>query len=245
MIVSRVYNWLQNNLPVETHCLLCRGKTAWKTPICEQCFDVFPAPIHPCHYCGLEVQDEALSLCSACMITSPEYDLCLAAYLYEYPIRQVVQAIKYQKRLEMIRPMMKQLTHSLQDYYLDTPWPEVMIPIPLHNRRLRQRGYDQTLLMAKELRRQLPDTAPTRVDAQLLIRTKATAAQQGLDAKARRKNIRRAFTINSKATYRHIALIDDVVTTGETVSEAARMFKKSGVEKVDVWTLARTPEPDK
>lgn len=244
MIVNRVYSWLQNNLNLEIHCLLCRGSTYWETPVCPLCIGSCPVCDFPCHRCGLPVQDMTTSLCTQCMIHPPIYDHCLSGYLYEYPVSQMIQAIKYQSRLELIAPVSRQLTHSLQDFYLDSPWPQALIPIPLHKKRLRQRGYDQTLLLARELKKQLPEDAPTLLDTRLLTRVKATDPQQGLSAIDRRKNIRQAFSLASPSSYQHIALFDDVVTTGETVSEAARLFKKSGAIRVDVWALARTPEPD-
>ncbi|OED44074.1 hypothetical protein ACH42_08525 [Endozoicomonas sp. (ex Bugula neritina AB1)] len=244
MIVNRVYNWLQNNLRIEVHCLLCRGKALWKNPICEYCLKTCPTCDFACHQCGLPLHDEDASLCSRCTKKAPLFNQCLSGYLYEYPVRQIIQAIKYKNRLELISPITRQLSHTLQDFYLDTPWPEALIPIPLHNQRLQQRGYDQTLLLAKELHRQLPAEAITQLDVQLLQRIRATSPQQGLNAKARKKNIKHAFSLRSPISYHHIALIDDVVTTGETVSEATRLLKQAGIEKVDIWTLARTPEPD-
>ncbi len=244
MIVSKVYNWLQNRLEIEIHCLLCRGKTLWSKPLCQFCLNVLPINHFACHQCALPLTDTDASICARCIQSSPVFDQCLSAYLYDYPVRQVIQAIKYQGKLELIRPITRQLTDTILDFYIDSPWPEAIIPIPLHKQRLRQRGFDQTLQFAKELLHQLSGNTDCKLDIELLQRTKATPPQQGLDAKGRIKNIRKAFALSHPTTYQHVVLIDDVVTTGATVSEAARLLKKAGVTTVDIWTLARTPEVD-
>ncbi len=147
--------------------------------------------------------------------------------------------IKYQSRLELVRPMVIPLAQLLLDYYGSEGWPDVLLPVPLHNKRLRERGYDQTLLLAKALQRQLHHL---KVDCHLLERVRHGPAQQQLDARARRKNIRQAFVLRGKPTFTHVAVLDDVVTTGATVSEIARLLKGSMVDRVDIWCIARTPE---
>ncbi|WP_020584234.1 ComF family protein [Endozoicomonas elysicola] len=149
--------------------------------------------------------------------------------------------VKYQSRLELIRPMASSLAEVLMDYYLDDQWPEIMLPVPLHRKRLRERGYDQTLLLTKALKKLL-NTQDLNIDQQLIKRIIHSAPQQSLDANARQKNIRNAFILNRKPEWKHVALVDDVVTTGATVSEITRLLKKGGVERVDIWSIARTPE---
>lgn len=157
--------------------------------------------------------------------------------------------VKYQSRLELIKPMAASLAELLMDYYLDAQWPEIMLPVPLHRKRLRERGYDQTLLLTKALKKLLSTRGPgidldfdMDIEQRLIKRTIHGVPQQSLDASARQKNIRNAFTLNSKPPWKHVALVDDVVTTGATVSEITRLLKKSGVERVDIWSIARTPE---
>ena len=115
------------------------------------------------------------------------------------------------------------------------------MPVPLHASRLRERGYNQALELAKPLARALRIPLAEGV----LSRTKPTAAQTILDAKTRRKNLRGAFVVNeslrAKIEATHIALIDDVMTTGATLRECTRVLKRAGVARVDVWALARAP----
>ncbi|WP_257294950.1 ComF family protein [Endozoicomonas sp. YOMI1] len=153
--------------------------------------------------------------------------------------------VKYQSRLELIKPMAASLAEWLIDYYLDDQWPEIMLPVPLHRKRLRERGYDQTLLLTKALKKLLNIrdlNIDLDIEQQLIKRTIHSVPQQSLDATARQKNIRNAFTLNSKPQWNHVALVDDVVTTGATVNEITRLLKKSGVKRVDIWSVARTPD---
>lgn len=241
--VSKVYNWLSNNLHIQIHCLLCRSHTTWQQPVCQLCLECCHSPLSFCSVCGLPTTCNTVEVCPQCSQQPPPFDLCLSAYLYEFPVNRIVQSIKYNGRLELIRPITKHLTDIIQDYYSDSPWPEAIIPVPLHKRRLCQRGYDQALLIAREIYIQLQKTWQISLDTHSLKRTVATQPQQRLDASARRKNLRNAFSMDNRAGYTHIALVDDVVTTGETVSEISRLLKKHQVERIDVWSLARTAAP--
>ena len=241
--VNKVYKWLSNNFCIQIHCLLCRTHTTWKQPVCQLCLESCPSPHSFCSICGLPLTCSTIGVCGQCQQKPPPFDLCLSGYLYEFPVNRIVQSIKYNGRLELIRPITRHLTDILQDYYSDSPWPETIIPVPLHKHRLCKRGYDQALLIAREIYAQLHRTCHLSLDTQCLKRKLATLPQQGLDARARRKNLRNAFTMNNKAGYAHVALVDDVVTTGETVSEISRLLKKHQVRRVDIWSLARTPAP--
>ncbi|USE36975.1 ComF family protein [Endozoicomonas sp. SCSIO W0465] len=180
-------------------------------------------------------------MCGQCLKQPPLFDHCLAPFLYQFPVNRILQLVKYQSRLELIKPMATSLAELLMEYYLDDQWPETMLPVPLHRKRLRERGYDQTLLLTKALKKLLI-TKDLSIDQKLIKRTIHSVPQQSLDATARQKNIRNAFTLSRKPKWHHVALVDDVVTTGATVSEITKLLKKSGVERVDIWSIARTPE---
>lgn len=137
--------------------------------------------------------------------------------------------------------MASSLTELLMECYMDDHWPEIMLPVPLHNKRLRERGYDQALLISKALKKQLHGTH-MEINDQLIKRTVNSVPQQSLDSTARQKNIRNAFTLRGKPEWEHVALIDDVVTTGATVNEITGILKGNGVKRVDIWCIARTPE---
>lgn len=115
--------------------------------------------------------------------------------------------------------------------------PNLLLPVPLHRRRLKDRGYNQALEIARPLARYFQ----LDISSGLCRRTENTAAQSGLNRKAREKNLRHAFSLMEDVTGRHITLVDDVVTTGTTVAELARCLKRGGATRVDVWAVARTP----
>jgi ComF family protein len=117
--------------------------------------------------------------------------------------------------------------------------PDALVPVPLHSARLRKRGFDQALELAKMIAKH--KALPLRSD--LLLRTRNTAAQSYLDANQRRHNLKNAFVASKRAMPRHVALIDDVMTTGATVHECAKVLLKAGVRRVDIWVIARVAMP--
>jgi ComF family protein len=119
----------------------------------------------------------------------------------------------------------------------DIELPDVIMPVPLHPSRLRERGFNQALELAKPIGREFD----IPIDTKSCKRIKATATQSTLDKKIRIKNMRGAFEIVQPLDCKHLVLIDDVVTTGTTVNELAKILKANGVQRVDVWALARTP----
>lgn len=113
----------------------------------------------------------------------------------------------------------------------------MLIPVPLHPRRFRQRGFNQAVEIAKPISRRLNIPLNTHC----CVRTRYTTPQFELPAKQRIKNLKNAFVVNNPPNVNHIAIIDDIVTTATTVNELAMQFRKSGVEKVDIWSFARAP----
>ena len=117
--------------------------------------------------------------------------------------------------------------------------PELLVPVPLHTSRLRKRGYNQALELARPLAQRFG--LPLAHD--VLSRARPTGAQTELDAAARATNVRAAFAVKRMPVHKHVAIVDDVMTTGATLAECARALRAAGVERVDVWALARTPLP--
>jgi ComF family protein len=146
--------------------------------------------------------------------------------------------MKFRARLNLVRLLGELLADGLMDAAAtpDWTWPDAIVPVPLHPQRLRQRGYNQALEMARLLERRLA----LPVAAACCQRIRSTQAQSALAARQRRSNIRGAFDVTAPLP-RHLAILDDVVTTGATVSELARVLRRHGCERVDVWALARTP----
>lgn len=113
--------------------------------------------------------------------------------------------------------------------------PERLLPVPLGPARFRQRGYNQAIVLAEQIARR----SGIRLQTDALVRTRDTLEQAGLDRRARRKNVRRAFALLRPLQAKHVAIVDDVVTTGNTANELARVLKRAGVERVEVWAIAR------
>jgi ComF family protein len=180
--------------------------------------------------------------CSQCTINPPAFDEVICAWLYDFPIDTLVTRFKHQGKWPMGRLMADLFGEFLRYRFNEgLARPDFLLPVPMANKRLRQRGYNQAVMLAAWLgpSLQLP------VNERLLRRVKETPAQQGLDAKARRRNLLDAFKLLTPqdVTGKHIALVDDVLTTGSTADVIAKMLRRAGARQVDVYCLARTPKP--
>ena len=234
-----VYSRIHIEQLLQVSCLLCRGPASFSQPVCHYCLESCLLIEHPCTRCGTPILAGNLSTCAQCQTTPPPYHQSHCAFLYSYPVDHIIHRVKYRNQINLIPPITRPLTKILQERYQQQSWPQAIIPIPLHKKRLQERGYDQALLIAKALRRQLRNV-DINLDSKLIKQVKPTRPQQGLKARERRKNIRGAFHITKAPAYQHVALLDDVVTTGATVSEVAKLLTREGVKCVDIWSLART-----
>jgi ComF family protein len=157
----------------------------------------------------------------------------LCAYHYGYPLQHLIRQLKYQAALPNAQVLGTLLASYLHERHA-AEWPECFVPVPLHPSRYRRRGYNQVIEVGKVLQPLLP--VPMRTD--LVTRRRNTVEQAGLLRRARRSNLRRAFVTHGVLP-KHIAILDDVVTTGSTVNELSRVFKAAGVERLEIWGLAR------
>lgn len=172
--------------------------------------------------------------CGACLRHPPPQTRAHAAFVYRSPLDRLLPRAKFHGDLAALALLGRLMAHALGD----AARPEALVPLPLHARRLRQRGYDQALELARPLARWLD--LPLRDD--VLLRVRATSAQSRLDAAARQRNLRQAFVVRPRvALPSHVALVDDVMTTGATVRSAAHALLRAGVARVDVWVCARVP----
>jgi ComF family protein len=172
--------------------------------------------------------------CGACLQRPPPLAETHAVFVYGFPLDRLVPRFKFHNDLAAGRLLSELMLESVSGL----PRPSALVPVPLHEARLRQRGYDQALELAKPLARALQ--VPLLSEA--LVRTRATAPQSELDAGARRRNLRRAFEIRAGAALPdHVALVDDVMTTGATLEAAAKTLRRAGVARVDAWVCARVP----
>lgn len=224
------------------HCLLCGARAERSRDLCAACAaDLAPNPT-ACARCALPLPAPALR-CGECLDNEPPFDATFAPYLYGHPLDLLLTRLKFGHHLAAGRVLAELWIDSAHAARAGgtVALPAAIVPMPLHATRLRERGYNQALELAKPLAREFG----IALAPDLLRRTRATAAQSNLDAAARRKNLRGAFDIDAAALAAsaptHVALLDDVMTTGTTVREAARTLKRAGVARVDVWVLARAP----
>ncbi|WMC10364.1 ComF family protein [Oceanimonas pelagia] len=210
-------------------CLLCRQDCHDAALLCQHCRNELPVLEHPCPGCACPLP-MAGARCGHCQKRPPPWQRMQVLAPYEAPFNRLVHDLKYHGRLLNGRLLGQLLAERLLP-----PWPEAVLPVPLHWWRRLRRGGNQ----AEEIARGLPPALT--VDHRLLRRVRATAAQTHLSKAERRRNLTGAFTTAS-CPYRHVALLDDVITTGATMAELTRLLQAHGVERVEVWAVCRTLE---
>lgn len=170
----------------------------------------------------------------ACGGGAPPLRMVVAPFLYAAPLDRWLPRFKFHRDFAAGRL----LSQLMLETCVAAPRPAALVPVPLHRARLRQRGYDQALELAKPLARALG--LPLRID--LLLRRRATAPQSELHAGERRRNLRDAFAAGGGVEMpAHVALVDDVMTTGATLQAAAEALRRAGVARIDAWVCARVP----
>lgn len=218
-------------------CLLCGAPGAQGRDLCAGCAAELPYNRHACPGCALpfDVPLPVGARCGACQRRAPPFARALVALRYETPIPTLVGAVKFRGRLNHGRLLGQLLAEAALG--LPAPWPQVLVPVPLHPGRLAGRGYNQSLEIARVVGRALG----LPVDAACCRRVVATPPQTGLDERARRRNLRGAFAALTPCPWERVAILDDVVTTGTTVGELTRVLQRAGARRVELWAVARTP----
>jgi ComF family protein len=230
--MSRVVDHALDTL-LPSHCLLCGARGQGAFSLCVACEADMPRNATCCTRCALPLETPA-PLCGRCIRHAPPWDAAWAPFRYEWPLAQLESRFKFGGDLAAGRTLSLLWSASRAPHDL----PAAIVPVPLHPSRLRKRGYNQALELAKPLAKRFG--VPVMHDA--LRRTRATHAQTELTAIQRRRNVRGAFAVNADGNVpEHVAVLDDVFTTGATLAECARVLKQAGVARVDVWALARAP----
>ncbi|MFB0701223.1 ComF family protein [Pseudomonas protegens] len=234
---GQVYIWLKNNQA----CLLCDEPSDSALALCAPCLDELPWLGAQCSVCALPLPGPGLT-CGQCLQEPPAFQRVIAPWRYDFPVDSLISRFKHHEKWPFGR-LMAELLGQFLHYRFDEglPRPDCLLPVPLSRRRLRQRGFNQAGMLAQWLGASLQLV----VQPELLLRTQDTPAQQGLDARARQRNLRQAFALADQAQVagRHLALVDDVLTTGATAQALARLLINAGARRVDIYCLARTPSP--
>ena len=237
-IEAMLRHWIEGmKAATPAQCAVCR---AWPAqPVCEACVARFAQPRSRCRTCALPVPS-GVGQCGRCLRSPPPLDGCFAAVAYGYPWAGLVTQFKFGGQ-----PGWAQALATLMR---STPWvepaldeAELVLPMPLSRERLAERGFNQSLELARQL-------APAAVCSELLLRIRHAPAQSGLGRAERLRNVKDAFALEpmlaDSVRNRCVAIVDDVMTSGASVFAAATVLRRGGAKKITALVLARTDEPD-
>ena len=242
-------------------CILCNSQSKRSLDLCLGCENDLPAIVHACTRCGIPLIDELINRdsqtaetessqafdftsCGQCLAEQPPQSQTTALFSYEFPVDRLITRTKFSGKTAYAKVLGHLLAEKIKNTYTKPELPEAIIPVPLSKQRLQQRGFNQATLIARPIAKNLG--IPLLVNhCERIIHTDE---QSSLNANKRRHNVRNAFSIRKpfinkqKSSLRHVAIVDDVMTTGATLEALAKTLLKSGVEQVDFWVVARTPE---
>lgn len=202
--------------------------------ICAACLRGLHVPVQACPHCALPLANGAPS-CPACRRGRFAFDAAIARFEYRFPLDRLVHRFKYGGDLALGRWLARELARRAAP----EPRPDLLVVPPLAGQRLRERGFNQALELARDIGRRM--RLPT--DAHLLVRQRETRSQARLGRRERQANLRDAFACTRAVPGMHTAIVDDVLTTGATADALARTLKGAGADRVVVWALARAPDP--
>jgi ComF family protein len=212
--------------------------------VCGGCMDDFTPIIDPfCDCCGVPfggpVGDH--HRCGDCLLTPPDFGMARAVGIYDGSLRTLIHGVKYGGRIGIARSLGRLLFSAFEAHWpADGDGIDRVIPVPLHARRMRARGFNQAHLLVRDWPR-LGAPEGLTVQPRALIRARHTASQVGLSRRRRRQNVKNAFSVTDPESIggKQVLLVDDVLTTGATVEECVRVLRRAGAKRVDVLTLAR------
>jgi ComF family protein len=209
-------------------CVLCGGEGGVRD-LCRACEEDLPYNEPACPRCA--VPTPTGELCGTCRARPPRWDGAFSLLRYAYPADGLIKALKYRHRLAVGRVLGGLMAERLSG----SPPPDLIVPVPLHPSRECERGFNQ----ATELARPVAAMLGVRMDTDLVRRLLATPSQSGLDRRARRHNLRRAFAVRRTLEGEHVAIVDDVVTTGATAAELVATLRRAGARRIEIWSGAR------
>jgi ComF family protein len=231
-ILNKCRKFVQFNLPQA--CLLCGARVAGSM-LCAGCAEDMPRlPRKVCPQCALPTHDGAL--CGHCLKHPPAFQHTVAVYAYAFPLDALVRHCKYGGDLAVTDWFADSLALEFSQARTNRPPPDLILPMPLHDMRLSERGFNQ----AGEIARRLAPILGIPWFAEGCRRIRNTPPQAGLDLKARRRNLRGAFQCDLDLTGKRVALLDDVMTSGASLDELAMTARKAGAAEVSAWVVART-----
>lgn len=221
------------------HCIMCLEHSDQRRDLCRQCQHELPTSQHTCLQCGIALPSQNKSQrCGQCITHSPYFDDTIIGFDYQTPIDHWLKQFKFHKKGLYARILTEIYLEKVTRLLTQSPErkPQILIPVPLHWRRIAKRGFNQAHIIAQQLSKetQIPIIKHTHV-----TRIKHTAAQSSLNQHSRQKNMFSVFQTQNLSEFEHVAIIDDIFTTGNTVNALAKQLKKQGIARVSIWALAR------
>ncbi len=269
-----VYQWLKNNLflhDLPKNCLLCEqllpleaikpdSSSLYINPelltprthttlLCSGCFEKLPRINSSCFRCAIGIPEFASMpenptlICGACIANNPLQYRAISPLAYLFPVPELISRMKFRRDLSYLGLLAMVFTQHTQACYRNDRLPECIIPVPLHPNREFVRGFNQAELLAHQVGKSLHIPCDTSV----LKRTRNTPSQMQLSIPERERNMKKAFALartSRPVHYQHVTIFDDVFTTGATTQSMARVLLNAGCQRVDIWSIARTPKPE-
>jgi len=229
-LTHQVRQLYSNLLPIP--CLLCQ-LPSHNSVICSACSQQLPRLGLACQRCAMPLNHNGI--CGDCLKAPVAQDLSFSPFLYETATARLISQFKYHAQLALTDFFAEQIMAQRGVENL----PQAIVPVPLHHTRLKQRGYNQSHELAKSIAKQLDIAILPLVE-----RHKNTQSQTGLSIKQRKQNVKNAFRLIDTVPVEHIAIIDDVLTSGQTASAITYLLRQSDVKLIEVWTIARTIRHD-
>lgn len=208
-------------------CVGCARRDRWLCPACSATLALLPAA--RCRRCAVPLTGALV--CPRCYREPPRFEQIICRHPYEGPVRDLVHRLKYRRA----RHLVGTLVSLIVDDVAALPRPDVVVPVPLHPARARQRGFNQAALLASAI----GDALNVRVDAAALERTRDTPSQVSLPFDQRRANVRGAFAGRGNTRGLTVLLVDDVCTTGSTLDACALALRRAGAVSVTAVVIAR------
>lgn len=236
---AALYRRLLQAIP--SPCIVCRLPSGSALSLCADCEAELPWSGRCCNRCGEELTAVVSNsqTCARCLLVPPPFSSCTALFRYQSPIDSLLLGFKFKARFEAGYVLSSLLAKKICLHYADSNTPDLLLPVPLHPTRLRQRGFNQALEIAKVVSRKC--RIPLSKNA--IVKVRNTAAQTELhSARSRKKNLKEAFEAAAAFmpdAVKSVVLIDDVVTTMATVAGVSRELQRWGIRQIDVWCLAR------
>lgn len=231
--LHNIHKWLMSS-----YCVLCGqdGINQWN--LCKDCYADLPRISSACSRCAAPIRAPNNGLCGSCIANPPRFDRSRALFHYSEPVSSLIHGMKYNGKLNHAKLLGELMAEAWIGHLQNAPdliVPDLIVPVPLHSSRLRERGYNQALELARPIARRLK----IPIDVINCRRIRRTETQALLPAKDRRANLAGAFTWSAKSVPQRVAIVDDVMTTTHTANALARELRKTGVANIEVWVCAR------